>query len=384
MSGPVVEPLLHRKSILFVSWNFPPRRGGIEEMVRQLFTHLSEKGPVRMLTGWTQDPKEDPPGVSRSPLRGLFGFLLWLGWRLPLELARGHDVVLSSGALVGSVVEPLARVFRRPRAVIVYGTDITYPSRLYQAWLRLVLPSVPRVLAISRATTDELVQRGFARPARIELLPPGIAPAMIKEPISPDLSKPEVPLLLFVGRLIERKGLVPFLKLCLPRILERRPVELWVIGADPSESLAHRSGELERIRQAIAEAGVEDRVRLLGAVPDSVLRAAYRCARILILPAISIPGDVEGFGIVFLEAALFCVPSVSTKLGGIPDAVSDGESGLLVGPGDWQAFAEAVLALTEDEELCRDLGRRARRRALEFDWHIISNRCRRVLEELSQ
>jgi len=372
-----------RKSILFVSWNFPPRRGGIEEMVQQLFCHLAASGSVTMLTGRNREAHEDPAGVRRSPLPGLAGFLIWLAWRAPVDLLfRRNQMVLSSGALVGSIVELVAKLLRRPHAVLIYGTDITYPATLYQCWLRRVLPSVPRLIAISGAVAEELVARRLAAASAIKRLPPGIDRKMVDKPVDENLVAAPVPVLLFVGRIIPRKGLAPFVEECLPRILERRPVELWVVGGEATESLAHRPGALARLRTAIAGSELEPRVRFLGSVPDRTLRSAYRAAKLLVLPAIAVPGDVEGFGIVFLEAALFGVPAVSTRIGGIPDAVADGETGLLVEPGDWVAFGDAVLRLLEDERQYRAMSEKARRRAAEeFDWNILSRRCYRIIEE---
>ena len=372
-----------RKSILFVAWNYPPRRGGVEEMVRQLFRHLSEAGPVTLLTGHPGGRSDDAAGVERAPLPGLWGFLCWILWRVPWLLLRGGpDVVLSSGALVGSIVEPMARLFRRPHAALVYGTDITYPARLYQLWLRWVLPSVPRLLPISIAVVDELRERGLIASDTAERLSPGVDPEMAEMAFDTDLPAPEVPVLLFVGRVIERKGLAPFVEHCLPRILERHEVELWVVGDEATESLAHRAGALATLKEDLAGSAAERHVRFLGSVSDETLRAAYRHASVLVLPAIEIEGDVEGFGIVFLEAALFGVPAVSARIGGIPDAVVDGVTGVLVEPGDWEAYATAVGDLLADESRRQSLGDRARHRAVsEYDWRRISNRCYVYLEQ---
>ncbi len=371
-----------RRSILFVAWNYPPRRGGVEEMVSQLFRHLSAAGKVTLLTGHSDDLAGDAPGVERAPLPGLLGFLLWIGWRVPrCLLGGGHDVVLSSGALVGSIVELLALLFRRSHAVLVYGTDVTYPAKLYQAWLRWVLPSVPRLLPISAAVEEELRARGLSASDTLQRLSPGVDPRMPELPFDVTLSAPTVPVLLFVGRVIERKGLAPFIRHCLPLILEQHEAELWVVGGEATESLAHRAGALAKLKSDVAGSAAEKHIRFLGSIPDETLRAAYRQAAVLVLPAIEVEGDVEGFGIVFLEAALFGVPAVSTRTGGIPDAVVDGETGVLVEPGDWEAYAAAVGELLADEARRRSLGERARQRAAsKYDWRRISDRCYGYLE----
>lgn len=352
-------------------------------MVLRLFQNLGQVAQVRLLTGHAGGRSSDPPGVQRSPLPGLAGYLAWLAWRLPIELVRGDvDVILSSGALIGSLVEVAARSTGRAHAMLAYGTDLTYPSAAYQLWLRWSLGSLPLLLAISDAAEREARARGVARRGRIARVAPGVDAGMPAAPWERELTRPDRAVLLFVGRVIERKGLEPFLLECLPTIARLRPVEVWVVGGEPEGSLAHRPGALARLRERLAAAGVADQVRFFGAVPDETLRAAYRCATLLVLPAIALPGDMEGFGIVFLEAALFGVPAVSTRTGGIPEAVVDGETGLLVDPGDWRAFAAATLRLLDDDRLRRDLGERARSRARrEYDWVSVADRCHRLLAE---
>ncbi|HEX9801053.1 MAG TPA: glycosyltransferase family 4 protein [Thermoanaerobaculia bacterium] len=371
-------------SILFVTWNFPPRRGGIEEMAWRLSEGLRRHAAVQVLTGRVHRNESSSERIARSPLPGLLGFLVWLTWRLPLAFVRGEgSTVMSIGGLIGSFVEILARLAGRPHAVLVFGTDVTYPSRLYQRWLGWVLPGVPRLLAISEAVEAELTTRGLARSAHVTRLTPGVDPSIVGLPRDESIATPAEPILLFVGRIVERKGLEPFIEHCLPRIVSRHAVRLWIVGDEPHDSLAHRAGALADLRAKLAGSPLEPRIRFFGLASDSVLRAIYRVSHVLVLPAIRVPGDVEGFGIVFLEAALFGVPAVSTRIGGIPDAVVDRETGILVEPGDWDGFADAVVELLENEELHRALGRRARERALsEYDWRSISARCHEILREI--
>ena len=208
---------------------------------------------------------------------------------------------------------------------------------------------------------------------------------MCDAPYDPAVKPAGREVLLFVGRVIERKGLEPFVDQCLPEIVARRDVELWVVGGEPVDSLAHRPGRLSRLRAELAGSELGGRVRFLGAVSDETLRAVYRQADLLVLPAIAVADDLEGFGIVFLEAALFGVPAVSTRLGGIPEAVADGESGVLVAPGDWRAFGNAVIELLADRARYEELSRRARERAVrDYDWRSIAQRCHELLKTTSR
>jgi phosphatidyl-myo-inositol dimannoside synthase len=378
--------------VLLVTWNFPPRLGGAENLAHHLAASLGAIEEVTVLTG-ADGPA--PPGSAtpassepfrllRAPLPGFAGFLAWLPWALAARLlGRRPDVVLVlSAPLAGLVVLPCL-LLRLPSAALVFGSDMAYGGALYRRFLRWTLPRYQRVLAISRHVAAQAAGLGVA-PGRIDLLPPGVDPAFAAGAAAPEaLPSTAAPVILFVGRVVPRKGLGPFLRHALPRVLARVPAELWVVGGEPSDSLAHGEGELARLRHWLAGDPVGERVRFFGRVSDEVLRAAYRRAAVLVLPAVVEERDVEGFGIVFLEAALFGVPAVATAAGGISDAVVDGETGLLAPPGDWDGLAERIVRLLGDDALRERLGAAARRRAVdEHAWVNMAHRCSRLLHSL--
>ncbi|HEX2252420.1 MAG TPA: glycosyltransferase family 4 protein [Thermoanaerobaculia bacterium] len=370
--------------VLLVTWNFPPRLGGAENLAYHLAASLGEIEEVTVLTGAAPraaSPAAEPFRLRRAPLPRFAGFLAWLPWALGARLlGRRPDVVLVlSAPLAGLVVLPCL-LLGVPRVALVFGSDMAYGGALYRRFLRWTLPRYRRVLAISRHVAGLAAGLGVP-PGRIDLLPPGVDPAFAAGPAAPEaLPASDAPVVLFVGRVVPRKGLGPFLRHAFPRVAERVRAELWVVGGEPSDSLAHREGELARLRGWLAADPVGQRVRFLGRVPDEVLRAAYRRAAVLVLPAVVDERDVEGFGIVFLEAALFGVPAVATAAGGIPDAVVDGETGLLAAPGDWEGLAGCLVRLLEDGALRERLGAAARRRAAgELAWGNIAERCSRLL-----
>lgn len=157
--------------------------------------------------------------------------------------------------------------------------------------------------------------------------------------------------LLFVGRLVERKG-VEVLVRAVGLLRERLPVTLTVVGEGPSES---------SIRALVESLGLSDRVTLTGRVDDAALRGAYREADAFVLPAIvDAKGDTEGLGVVLLEALRFGLPVIASRAGGIPDIVRDGETGWLVTPGDPAALAEVISAVASNPEEGRRRVRRGR------------------------
>jgi glycosyltransferase involved in cell wall biosynthesis len=130
---------------------------------------------------------------------------------------------------------------------------------------------------------------------------------------------------------------------------------------------------LEALAQRL---GVAHRVVFRGKISPDELQASYARAAVCVLPSVlDARGDTEGLGVVLLEAMNHGTPVIASRVGGIPDIVEDGESGLLVPPGDADALAAAVRRVRDDPALARRLGEAGRRRLREqFSWSAIVQR----------
>ena len=158
----------------------------------------------------------------------------------------------------------------------------------------------------------------------------------------------DAPVAAMVAQLIERKGHRHVLA-ALPRVLERHPsLHLLVFGRGPLE---------DSLRQAIVDAGLATQVHLMGFVDD--LPARLGCIDLLLHPA-----DMEGLGVSLLQAAAAGVAIVASRAGGMPEAVEDGVTGLLIAPGDVDALAAAAIRLLDDPALRARMGEAGRRRVL--------------------
>jgi phosphatidylinositol alpha-1,6-mannosyltransferase len=161
--------------------------------------------------------------------------------------------------------------------------------------------------------------------------------------------------ILFVGRLVERKGVDVLLRAFQESLKEIPNVELDIVGDGP---------EIASLRNLSRELLVEDKVLFHGALTGSRLYERYYLSDVVAMPSRSSTTDVEGFGTVFLEAGLFGKPAVGTKTGGIPEAIIDGETGVLVPEGDHHALALALNHFLGNEEMRARMGSRAHERVL--------------------
>ncbi|MEN8374462.1 MAG: glycosyltransferase family 4 protein [Gemmatimonadota bacterium] len=246
-----------------------------------------------------------------------------------------------------------------PMVCSFYGVELTVarsaPVPFLVPFLRHVIRSADAVTAISNYTAG-LVKALYERP--VEIIPFG---ATTPVPDAPPPLDPAPPLrLLFVGRLVERKG-VHYLLDAVARARDRVQLAADIVGRGPEKSA---------LEARAAELGVADIVTFHGHVSDDQLIRHYERADVFVLPAaFDEKGDVEGLGVVLIEAMAYGRPAIASDAGGIPDIVRHGENGLLVPPGDAEALAAAIESLALDPARVADLGRRGREYVAErFGW----------------
>ena len=251
-----------------------------------------------------------------------------------------------------------------PLVSTFFGVELTWVRSkmpFFAPVLRTVIRGSDAVTAISSHTAAEV--RRLVPDARVYVVPFGaaIAPAGAPPPVRRVTSRPFR--LLFTGRLVERKGVDVLLR-AIARLGATRDVRLAVVGDGP-------------LRPALAEQaaalGIADRVELTGFVPTAELTRRLEECDALVLPAVQdAKGDVEGLGVVLIEALLHSRPVIASDSGGIPDIVVDGRSGLLVPPGDEGALAGAIARLMDDPALAARLAEDGRTLVAErFSWDTI-------------
>jgi phosphatidyl-myo-inositol dimannoside synthase len=377
--------------ILLITWNYPPKTGGMENMLFEVVRQLTSTAQVDIIAPFADFSKDELeiPRLVRAGREGLLAFFahaLWAGIRLTRE--KKYDVIMTGSALVLPIAVFLGFTFRLPVVAIIHGLDIIYPNPLYQIAMRFLLPRCRHIIANSRMTKQLAIEHGLA-PDRVTVINPGIDVSEFDRLRDPHDIRQRYDIgnrrfILSAGRLVKRKGVLEFISRALPDIIQHDPdAVLVVVGENPSQSLAHRDDLMTQIRNEIVRQGLQKNVRLVGWTNREDLIAFYQSSDIFVLPAIHVPGDIEGFGIVLLEANAARKPVVATSVGGIPDAVAEGVSGILIEPEKWATIAQSVTTLLHDDELRQKLGRQGRDRVEnEFDWKIIGRQYRNLLTRI--
>ncbi|MBK1835136.1 glycosyltransferase family 4 protein [Roseibacillus ishigakijimensis] len=193
-----------------------------------------------------------------------------------------------------------------------------------------------------------------------EIIPYGATIQETPAPPAATTAEEKVPLLLFCGRLIQRKGIDVLLH-ALPQVLAKREVRLVITG----------EGDRKAEWQALStELGLDDKVEFAGFVSNERLGSLYQECDLYVHPAIhDDQGDTEGLGVVLIEALACRKPVVASAVGGIVDVIIDGETGLLVPEKDPKALSKAILTVLADQDLSGKLGEQGHDHARRFfDW----------------
>lgn len=306
-------------------------------------------------------------------------------WRLRRLIRRGEiDVVLFSSMVTAALAVPLLGVRGRDRvllAAIVHGLDVTTPFGPYQRFVRRVFDRLDLVLPVSRATGDACIERGLT-PDRLRPVRNGVDLSRFPEPphetadrrtVLAPLGAPRAGSLVIasVGRHVRRKGFEWFVREVMP--LLPADVHYWIAGEGP---------ETAAIASAIDQTGLAGRVRLLGRMTEGDLLRLLQGADLFVMPNVPVSGDMEGFGVVILEAGLAGLPTVGARLEGVAEVVTDGRNGSLVPSGDPDAFARAILAFRESPGALAAASRRARAHTMEqFGWDAVAAEYLGILED---
>jgi phosphatidylinositol alpha-1,6-mannosyltransferase len=184
--------------------------------------------------------------------------------------------------------------------------------------------------------------------------------------------------ILTVGNLVARKG--HDTTICaLPRLLQRVPdVTYLIVGDGPN---------LNQLETLATRLGVRNRVIFAGRMADEVLAEVYALCDVFVMSSrVNLDEkDVEGFGIVFLEASACAKPVIGGRSGGVPEAIVDGVTGLLIDPNDPRQLSDTIALLLTDREFANRLGEQGRVRAVnDFSWRRVADKVQGILDSVKR
>ncbi len=377
--------------ITLLADSYLPHAGGSRFFYHNLFRRLAGLGhQVTVLTGRVEGWKEfdgreqtpnlrierrfDPlPGHSYRDLPRVVRPMLQ---SIAAVLRRRPDV-LHCGDLYPSGITGvlLKRLLRIPLVAYCHGEDITLTDqRRFQPRLRnLIYRTADMVVANGEFAVENLRRIGIPE-SKVVKITPGLDPTTFF-PAEPDPSLRErygLPadelVVVTVARLASRKGHLRVLQALAALRGETPTVRYLIAGRGPMEA---------ELRAAAADLGLAGRVVFAGYVPDDRLNAHYALADVAAMPNTAEAGDVEGFGMVFLEANAAGKPVIGGRSGGTAEAVADGETGFLVA--NDEELRTALLSLLNDPALRARMGLAGLRRAREsFDWESRARRLEAV------
>jgi len=344
--------------------------------------------------------RPEPPHIESILLRSSWRwtpykvpfFLGKAAWRIRQAVLREEaDVVLFSSMVTASLAVPLRGFFERHDvtvATIAHGLDVTLKARPYQWFVPRVFDALDAVLPVSRATGDACIARGMPK-EQVHVVPNGIdldryAPpqskpemrAILKEALGSTAAPlpDDAMLLCSVGRHVKRKGFAWFVEHVMPTLPDN--VHYWIAGDGP---------ESEAVQRTINRNDLNDRVRRLGRISNSDLARLYRGSDLFVMPNIPIEGDMEGFGVVMLEAGQCGCPSIAARIEGIQDVITEGENGHLVASQNPESFREAILQYHQAPERLRKASTRAvRHTEASFGWSAVAEQYVNVLRSITQ
>jgi phosphatidylinositol alpha-1,6-mannosyltransferase len=345
--------------LLFVSHSLPPEGrplenvGGMQRVAIDLHDTLAAHSgaDVRMLvlrSGWNERGYSTPLFLARA-LREI----------RRLARAKEIDAVLFSSMLTATLSVPLRPLLKRMNilsAAIVNGLDATTPTWPYPLIVRRAFRALDLVMPISRATEDACIARGLD-PKKSKVISLGIRSDRFQQDRDRAEARHELEakghdgklLLCSVGRLVPRKGVAWFIANVVPLLPEN--ILYLVAGEGPDRP---------RIEKLISDYRLERSVKLLGAITDEELETLYNGADLFLMPNVPVPNDMEGFGLVMLEAGMCGLPTVASNIEGIADVITEGRNGHLVTAEDPDSFREAIMRYYENPSLIEPLSESAR------------------------
>ena len=358
--------------VFLITHEFYPVRGGIATFTEEIARATASLGydvEVWAPSAPADTEKKWPFRLRRLPLKGTHGLRcqLQLAWQLVLNRRRLRYATVylpEPGPMLTMMLLQFFHAFRPRRLVLTFhGSEILrFAANPFRRWLgRQLVRRATRISTLS-LYTQELLQKHFPEAVDKVFLTPGALRDEFLMVSDRPLRTNDKIIILTVGRLHPRKGqLLTLQALQLLPAEVRSRIEYWIVGGQS------KGGYEESLRARAAERP-DLTVRFLGKLPDEELAQVYESADIFAMTSVPHGESIEGFGLVYLEAAAHGLPVVAHDIGGVSEAVLDGKTGLLVPCNRPIQLAAAFERLIHEPELRKRFGSAGRAWARRNSW----------------
>ncbi len=279
----------------------------------------------------------------------------WPRWKKMLWLVftrlRQFDVIWTSHVLPVGLVAMISKlVYRKPYFVFLHGMDFALATR--NSWkkflTRQIIKRAELVLTNSCALEKRVLK--FVPGVQTEVIYPSVSAKLTAVDSDRDYRADDTVHLLSVSRLVGRKGHYNVMRALRQVLLEKPDIKIHynIVGSGI---------EYASLLRHMENLNLENQVSFHQHVEDRELPSFYTNADIFILPTENMGADLEGFGIVYLEAGLSGLPVIASNLPGVNEAVLDGQTGVLVEPGNVDDIARAIKILIDNPDLCKKMGK---------------------------
>ncbi len=350
-----------------VTMDYLPDKGGVSVYWSNLYRELPKSKFVLIAPVDSSEYKDEEVEVIRM---NFFYKLIWPNWlKLFFSLIflfkkRNIKQVIAGQVLpIGTVCFLLKQIgIIKSYYISAHGMDLAILKGKKRFLAGMVLRSANKVIVNSPLTKDLTTSFSVSENKIFIVFP---CPNVISDSKIDIRKKYKITtskIILSVSRLVERKGIASVIK-SLPLIWKKEPDLVYIIvGAGPDE---------KRLKGLISEkisSSKQKQIIFAGKVPDNELAAYYKAASVFILPTLNLQGDMEGFGIVNLEAGLFHLPVIATSISVKTKSVISDKTGLIVNFNDFNDIANKIIYLIQNKDKAEILGNNNYNYAKSFSW----------------
>lgn len=380
---------------LLISSVFPPQTGGSGRWLWEVYRRLP-RANYAIVAGDCRDAREfdgtHELDVQRVQLQypdlGYFSVAGYLRYREAAgkiaHMIRKEQIrAIHCGALLpdGWLGRMLARRFRIPLLVYMHGEETCYSNSSRQLkWMgRKVLEEAKCVIANSENTRSILNSEWELPDEKIEVLHPGVDCEQFKPVDRSETARKRLrwsgrKVILTVGRLQERKGQDMLIR-ALPQIIESVPDALYAIVGN--------GADYERLEKLVLEHGVEQHVRFYRDLDDASMTECYQQCDLFVLPNRRVGNDIEGFGMVLLEAQACGKPVIAGDSGGTRETMQIGRTGEVIDCTIPERLAASLTSYMKDGEKLERMGHNGRKWVEDnFDWPVLADQAQTIHRRL--